>query len=156
VRVLGIVLLFFGLGFLSTSCQKRYVCAAYSSYFMPMETELSSYFYPFDSSAKPKSMNPNGIVMVKDKSTGLMKKIPKPKEKKKLDVFLAKEKEFYKPVDSLSVKEDPNKRRNQKSNATQKESDSSDEAPKDDQADPVPDTEPTQSEPEEEEPKKDN
>jgi hypothetical protein len=135
VRVLSMVLSIFLLSMLNSSCQKRYVCAAYSSYFMPMETELSNYFYPFDTSAKPKSNgSDNRIIMVKDKSTGLMKKVPAPKEKKKLDVFVAKEKEFYKPVDSLSVKDDPNKRRETKSATKQKEPDSSEEAPKDEPA----------------------
>lgn len=108
---------------------------------MPMENDLSDYFYPFDTSAKPKSNAVDGKIMVKDKSNGLMKKLPKPKEKKKLDVFLVKKKEFYKPVDSLTVKDDPNKRRESKSNTSIKETDSSDEAPKE---------EPT------EEPKKEN
>ncbi|MBY0425443.1 MAG: hypothetical protein K2Q22_07400 [Cytophagales bacterium] len=124
----------------ASSCQKRYVCAAYSSYFMPMETELSSYFYPFDTSAKPKSSE--GRIMVKNKPTGLYKKLPPAKEKKKLDVFLAKEKEFYKPVDSLSVKDDPNKRRESKSNL-QQESDASDEAPKEEPQE-EPKSEPTE------------
>lgn len=98
---------------------------------MPVETDLESYFYPFDTSAKPKSGQEK--IMVKDKTTGLYKRLPKKKEVKKLDVFLAKEKEFYKPVDSLSVKSSPNKKREVRTAIKKENSDTSDDSPTDEE-----------------------